>query len=228
MKPLALANETGLKEEMTEANLTRRKAPRSFRREQLIEATISTLARRGMAQTTLGDVAREAGVSHGLINFHFQSKDRLLAETLAFMSDQHRDMWTAALAEAGPDPAARLNALILAELDAAQVSRESLTAWCVFWGEVHNRPLYLQQCGKNDRAHARAFEEACASLASEGGYGIDPLLAARILRVTIEGMVLEMMFSALDYSHEDARRTAFFCAATMFPRHFSAEGLIPR
>ena len=39
---------------------------------------------------------------------------------------------------------------------------------------------------------------------------------------------LELMLSALPYSFDEARRTAFFCAALLFPRHFSAEGLIPR
>lgn len=205
-----------------------RKAPRAVRREQLIEATISTVARRGLTQTTLSDVAKAAGVSHGLINFHFQTKDSLLAETLSHMSNEHRAIWTKALAAAGPAPAERLNALILAEFDEDNFSRERLNAWCVFWGEAQNQPLYLDQCGENDRAQIRAFEEACEELSAEGGYGIDPQLAARVLRVTIEGVKLELMLSALPYSFAEARRTAFFCAAMLFPRHFTAEGAIPR
>lgn len=205
-----------------------RKAPRAYRREQLIEATISTLARRGLSQTTLSDVAKTAGVSHGLINFHFQTKESLLSETLSYMSNEHRGIWMAALAAAGPDPAARLNALIMAEFDETHLSRDRLTAWCVFWGESQNRPLYLEQCGENDRAQIRAFEESCESLAAAGGYGIDPRFAARVLRLTIEGVMLELMFSALPYPVEDARKTAFFCAAMLFPRHFTSEGLIPR
>lgn len=205
-----------------------RKAPRAFRREQLIEATISTLARRGLADTTLSDVARAAGVSHGLINFHFQSKERLLAETLSFLSEEHRANWTSALAAAGSDPVLRLNALITAEFDETYLTADRTSAWVVFWGESQSMPRYLDQCGENDRAQIRAFEEACKALAEDGGYAIDPALAARMLRLTIEGVLLELMFSAQPYSIAEARRTAFYCASMLFPRHFTPDGLINR
>ena len=203
-----------------------RKASREFRREQLIEATIAIVARNGLSMTTLSDVARQAGVSHGLVNFHFQTKERLMAETLAFMSKQHRSMWTSAVEAAGPHPVQRLNALILAEFSEAHMSSDRLSAWCAFWGETQNRPSYLEQCGENDRAYIHAFEDCCSDLISEGGYQLDAQLAGRVLRLTIEGVWLELMFSALPYPLDEARRTAFFCASTLFPRHFSADGMI--
>lgn len=49
----------------------RRKLSRDARREQLIAATIEVLAKRGYARTTLTEVANQAGLSHGLVNFHF-------------------------------------------------------------------------------------------------------------------------------------------------------------
>lgn len=213
---------------MQEPQSNRRKAPRAHRREQLIAATISTVARRGLTQTTLSEVAKAAGVSHGLINFHFQTKESLFAETLSHISNQHRALWTKALAAAGPSAAERLNALILAEIDETNFCRERLGALSVFWGEARNQQLYLKQCGENDRAQIRAFEETCGRLCEEGGYGIDPQLAARVLRVTLEGVKLELMLSAMPYTFEDARRTAFFCVAMMFPRHFNSSGLITR
>lgn len=203
-----------------------RKASREFRREQLIEATIATVASRGLSTTTLSDVARAAGVSHGLVNFHFRTKEKLMAETLSFMSNQHRAMWVAALEAAGADPAERLNALILTEFNESHLSPERLSAWCAFWGETQHRPSYLEQCGENDRAYILAFEACCDDLIKAGGYDLDPRLAGRMLRLTIEGVWLELMFSALPYPLEEARRTGFFCASTLFPRHFNAEGLI--
>ena len=58
----------------------RRTAPPAERREQLIAATIRCVANRGLADTTIATVAREAGLSQGIINLHFQSKERLLTE----------------------------------------------------------------------------------------------------------------------------------------------------
>jgi TetR/AcrR family transcriptional repressor of bet genes len=203
-----------------------RQAARARRREQLIEATIAAIARRGISQMTLTDVAREAGVSHGLVNFHFETKERLLAETLRALSAEHRANWEEALEKAGSSPEERLNALILAEFAAPVSKLERVSAWCSFWGEAQNRPLYLAQCSEDDAAYERAFERACEALAREGGYDLDTRRAARLLRLAIEGVWLELMFSTQPYSEDEALRTVFFCAASLFPRHFTAEGLI--
>jgi TetR/AcrR family transcriptional repressor of bet genes len=64
------------------AGQSSRKASKEMRRQQLIEATIDTLATKGYAATTLADVAKAAGLSGGIVNFHFETKDKLLVETL--------------------------------------------------------------------------------------------------------------------------------------------------
>ena len=65
----------------------RRTAPPEQRRRQLIEASIRSIADYGLAGTTIATVAREAGLSQGIINLHFKTKERLLIETLRFLSD---------------------------------------------------------------------------------------------------------------------------------------------
>ena len=72
-----------------------RKMSRDTRRAQLIEATIETLALRGYARTTLTEVARMAGLSHGVVNFHFDTKEKLLSETLALLAEEFRLNWQA-------------------------------------------------------------------------------------------------------------------------------------
>ena len=76
----------------------RRTASKEKRREQLIKATIRSVARRGLSDTTMAAVAGEAGLSQGIINLHFQSKERLLIETLTYLADEYRRAWEAALA----------------------------------------------------------------------------------------------------------------------------------
>jgi TetR/AcrR family transcriptional repressor of bet genes len=203
-----------------------RKASREVRRQQLIEATISSLARRGYAQTTLTDVAAAAGVSHGLVNFHFQSKERLLGETLLFMSEEYRANWMQALALAPQQPAAQLNALILADFNEAICTPDRLAAWCAYWGEAQSRPLYQEQCGANDEEYIRIKEEICARLIADGGYGWDPARAARVVRVTVEGVWLDFVSTTAPYSREEALKTVYLCTAALFPRHFDVNGPI--
>lgn len=203
-----------------------RKASRQQRRLQLIEATISCISRKGYAQTTLTEVARTAGLSHGLVNFHFQTKEQLLTETLLFLAAEYRDNWLAALACAPPGAGGQLDALLRADFNPALCTQERLTAWCAFWGEAQSRPIYQEECGSNDLDYIRNMEEICARLIAEGPYAHDPVRVARVLRVTTEGTWLDMMTLKTPYSLAEALATVFTCAAALFPKHFGVNGLI--
>lgn len=206
----------------------RRKQSREERRTQLIEATIETIALRGYARTTLSEVARTAGLSHGLVNFHFETKEKLLEETLAFLAEEYRENWQAALAAAATDPASQLAALIRADFEPAICTPARLSAWCAFWGEAQSRPLYQERYGANDEAYNRNMEQICARLIAAGGYSGSAERTARVVRVTIEGVWLDMMTMRDPYPREEGLRTVHTCASAFFPRHFSENGPIPQ
>ncbi|MBI2718100.1 MAG: TetR/AcrR family transcriptional regulator [Rhizobiales bacterium] len=202
-----------------------RKASREHRRQQLIDATIESLARRGYAQTTMTDVAVTAGVSHGLVNFHFDTKEKLLTETLLYLAEEYRDNWLAALAAAPADPAAQLDALIVADFNERICTPSKLVAWCAFWAEAQSRPIYQEKCGANDLAYIRNLEEICARLVAAGNYRHSPQRVARVLRVTAEGTWLDLLSMIEPYSRDEALRTVYACAAAFFPDHFDEAGL---
>lgn len=198
---------------------------REARRAQLIESTIETLAARGYSRATLTEVARTAGLSHGLVLFHFETKEKLLAETLNYLAEEYRQNWTDALEKVSDDPAEQLNALIEADFHPSICTPSRLAAWCSFWGEAQSRPLYQEACASKDDAYNRRLEAICARLSDQGGYQRDPVHVARVLRVTIEGVWLDMMTMATPYSRDEALTTARTCAALCFPDHFDVAGL---
>lgn len=55
-----------------------RRAPEAERRQQLLESAFAVAARDGLDALTIRAVAAEAGLSHGLVLFHFGSKEGLL------------------------------------------------------------------------------------------------------------------------------------------------------
>lgn len=205
---------------------SQRKLSREARRGQLIEATIEVLAERGFARTTLSDVASRASLSHGLVNFHFHSKELLLAETLSYLSEEYRENWMQALAQAEPTPAGRLDALLRATLAPAIFTPSRLAAWVAFWGEAQSRPLYQAQCGMNDDDYAGRMQEACAALLALGGYGGDAERIARALRLVAEGVWMDLVIMATPYSLQEGLATVHCAAAAFFPRHFDATGRI--
>lgn len=204
-----------------------RKISREQRRQQLIDATMRVLARKGYAQTTLSDVASEAGVSHGLVNFHFASKERLLTETLLFMAEEYRSNWLAALAGAGTSPAEQLDALIRADYEPAICTPERLACWCAFWGEVQSRPIYQQECASNDSKYIEKLEEICGQIIVEGGYSLECTRTARVIRLVNEGLWLDMLSMKEPYSAQEATKTLYACASAFFMRHFDHNGILP-
>ena len=52
------------------------------RRQQLIEATMTCIREYGLDGTTIAKVTQEAGLSNGIVNFYFKTKQELLSETL--------------------------------------------------------------------------------------------------------------------------------------------------
>jgi AcrR family transcriptional regulator len=195
-----------------------RKLSRDARRRQLIEATISVIATRGFARTTLTEVAKVAGLSHGLVNFHFQTKELLLSETLIYLSDEYHENWHKAVQAAGDDPAAQLDAMIRADFTPDLCTPERLSAWCAFWGETQGRPLYQEECGPNDQAYIAKLEQLCAALLPPVR---DPVRVARVIRLTSEGVWMDIVTQATPYARHEGLQTVLTAAAAFFPDHFS-------
>jgi AcrR family transcriptional regulator len=205
----------------------RRTLGKDERRKQVIEATISIIATRGLARLTLTDVAKEAQISHGLVLFHFASKENLLAETLAYLADEYQRNWEAAVRATGPDARDQLHAMIEADFHPAITTPARLAAWCAFWGEAQSRPAYQVICGERDAIQISRMESLCSALVRDGGYAVDPVHAARILRLVVEGTWLDMMTAETPYSSEDGRRTVATALALCFPKHFPTKHLRP-
>ena len=73
----------------TKSSDTPRSMPKQARRKQLIEATIKCIAEKGLSGTTMADVTQQAGLSMGIVNLHFETKEKLLIETLRFISTEY-------------------------------------------------------------------------------------------------------------------------------------------
>lgn len=52
------------------------------RREQILIAALKIMSKSGLKATKIGDIAKSAGVSHGLIYHYFQSKEEIFVELI--------------------------------------------------------------------------------------------------------------------------------------------------
>jgi TetR/AcrR family transcriptional repressor of bet genes len=197
-----------------------RKASKEVRRLQLIEATIDSLAKRGYAETTMADVADGAGLSRGIVNFHFESKEKLLVATLQHMYDEYSAHWRGALERAGDDPARQLKALVAADFDRSICTKRKLAAWFAFWGEAKSRPTYQALSGARDAVYQTVFVDLCRRLKDEAGYAYEPQPLAMALSTMLEGLWLRLMMGAEDTTRETALVAASEFLSAAFPKHY--------
>lgn len=137
---------------------------RESRRQDLVEAAIIVIADHGLAGATLARVAAEAGLSAGIVNHHFDTKDALLIETLRTLSEEFAAGLDAALAEAGPDPAAGLLAIITHNFDPRISSLRHVAVWFAFQAEAPWRAAYTEICGDRDAVYMDAIRSRIAAL----------------------------------------------------------------
>jgi AcrR family transcriptional regulator len=57
-------------------------------RRELLDATRRVIQRDGLSNATVGEITREAGASLGLLNYHFHSKDDVVAEAFAALAGE--------------------------------------------------------------------------------------------------------------------------------------------
>jgi TetR/AcrR family transcriptional repressor of bet genes len=208
---------------MAEAAKTgsRRTAARAERRAQLIAATMTCIGRRGISGTTLADVAREAGLSQGIVNLHFESKDNLLRETLESLADEYRSHFERALGRAQDAPEASLEALMEVDLGPAVCQPEKLAVWFAFWGEVKSRPTYRAICTDIDRYYDSVVERLCRDIVRAGSYtNVDAQHVATALTSMTNGLWLSCLLDGKDWDRAAALGAVRAYLAAVFPKHF--------
>jgi TetR/AcrR family transcriptional repressor of bet genes len=195
------------------------------RQRQLIDATISTIGRVGYSGTTLTHVAGAAGLSPGIVNFYFKSKDQLLAATLAQLAEEHESLWLAKIAAAGGSPEGGLDAMIEADFDPSICTPDKVVVWFAFWAEAQSRPLYRSVVSELEERYFQQTHAFCAELIQQGGYvGVDPADVARGLNAISDGLWADLLVLPETFDLEAAKRICRTFLRAVFPHHFPRAG----
>jgi len=199
----------------------RRTASRAARRQQLIDATMKCIARKGMGSVTLADVAGEAGLSQGIVNLHFESKDNLLKETLRSLAGEYREKFDRALRKSRPHAADKLRAIMQLDLGPSICNQRKLAVWFAFWGEVKSRPTYRHMCDQWDQLYEEVVAGLCDELIADGNYrNIDATTVAYGLSSMINGLWLSCLISPQTWDRNNAMAAIMSYLGNAFPEHF--------
>ena len=126
---------------------------------KLISSAIKNISQKGINETTMLDVSQGAGLSHGIVNFHFKSKELLLIETLKFVSNEYLESFQKCLVKSGPDPKKKIIAIIDNDFSKKICSRDKVALWFTFFSEVKFKPAYHQICKERDLYYQKITED---------------------------------------------------------------------
>ena len=172
-------------------------AHREARRQRILDAAQLCFSREGFHQTSMADIVRQSGVSHGAIYLYFQNKDDII-EALA--DDRHRyETLLFATSAAAGDPVAGLRSVVrsfaaaLSEPGYEAARRVGVQGWA--------------EALRNPRVHATVVEgleiarTSIVSLVQDGQRqgrlraDLNPDAIARVLIALYEGMILQVAWN---------------------------------
>ncbi len=147
-----------------------------IRRAQLIEATFECIYRHGFAGTTIARVAKQAGLSTGIISHYFGNKDGLLEATMRGLLRQ-LDIIARTHNKDSKDPKECIIAIIGSNFAEQQVTPEATTVWLAFWAQA----LHVPSLTRLQRANLNR-------LRSNLRYWLKQLLPAARARIVADGL----------------------------------------
>tara|TARA_B100000676_G_C17992835_1_gene795962 strand:+ start:87 stop:725 length:639 start_codon:yes stop_codon:yes gene_type:complete len=194
----------------------------STNHQKLIDATIETIAKRGLGETTISHVAQAAKVSQGYANFRFKSKENLLLSSLKFISDEYKKSWGKIFEDQNIIPKERVLKIIENDFSSKIASRNKIAVWIAFYSEVKFRPSYLSICQHQDEIYSDQMEKLIQEILDENK---EKNLSAKEISETylsmVDGLWQRILFDPKVYSHEFCKKLVYNYFKTVFPKTFS-------
>ena len=188
------------------------------RRTQIVDCAVETLAEIGYGNTSLAAIAKRAGISKGVISYHFAGKDELMQQVLTeSMALAEAEM--VPRIEAGEGPIGRLRGHIEGNIAFIKAHPKHLLATVEILNNAKDdtgaHVVDVSEFANLVGNVARAF-----AAGQETGQlrEFDPLVMAQTLRSAIDGMVAQYLANpSLDLDAYGAELVAIFELATQKP-----------
>jgi TetR/AcrR family transcriptional regulator, fatty acid metabolism regulator protein len=103
------------------------------RRSQIVDTAIQTIATQGFSQASLAEIAKEAGISKGVISYHFDGKEDLVEEILRSLLRKPAEFVKERVSRAST-ALDKLRAYVEANFDFMRDNRVGYVALVDLWG----------------------------------------------------------------------------------------------
>ncbi len=187
---------------------------------KLISSAIKSISEKGISETTMSDVSQGAGLSQGIVNFHFKSKELLLIETLKFISNEYLQSFQNCLKKSGSDPCKLIIAIINNDFSKKICSRDKIALWFTFFSEVKFKPAYHQICKERDLYYQKITEDIFRELIKLEKSTISLTNVSNGLQALVMGLWLDQLEDPDTFKRKQAKQICFNFIKSNFPKQF--------
>ncbi|GAA3564416.1 transcriptional regulator BetI [Marinobacter xestospongiae] len=113
---------------------------RDTRRQQLIDATMASIAELGMQNTTIVSISKRAGMSSGIISHYFGGKQGLIEAALRYLLDQLGREFRERIVRTDGSALQRLDCIVESNFSEFQRSDLAAKTWLSFWARSMHEP----------------------------------------------------------------------------------------
>jgi AcrR family transcriptional regulator len=170
------------------------------RHEAIVAAALVVAVRKGLASTTVRDVAAEMGTSSGLIHHYFDSMDEVLAAAFERVAAHDLGLSAGAMAEAA-SPVEALRVFFRTYTPADKDWAFQL--WLDAWAEAARRPAVQATSRRLNLEWQGLLEGTIARGVAAGAFSCpDPAGAAWRILSLLDGLALQVVAHATTISRE--------------------------
>ncbi len=176
-----------------------------LRRKQIVDTAIRTIATRGFANTTLNNIAEAAGVSTGVITYHFRNKNDLIEQSIKKLFEAPNE-YVIGRVERQSAQSDRLRTYIEATIRFNMENRDHCVALIYSFSSITSQAHRQQVIAKHHTKIRRFLEKILRDGQAAGEFGkFDAAVLAQIVFGAIEGLLTQWV---LDPATTDLARAS--------------------
>ncbi|MBN2158373.1 MAG: TetR family transcriptional regulator [Spirochaetes bacterium] len=175
----------------------------NMRRGQLTRAAYKVVGQKGYYDFTIRDIAREAGLSTGLVHYYFKNKEDLLLNLLKEINTNMTAILNKAIGKA-EDPREKLNIFMMQAFDLVKNEKDYFYIVIDFWTQVNKNE-------RMKRANIKLFKSYRDEIIKILNEGIDKGIfmkmdldyTAAVIISIIQGMIIQYVIDNNAFNYED-------------------------
>ncbi|MEZ4224723.1 MAG: TetR/AcrR family transcriptional regulator [Polyangiaceae bacterium] len=198
------------------------------RRAQITGGLITVMAKRGYDGASVNEIAKAAGLSPGLIHYHFKNKQEILLAALADLVSRHEERLDEHLAKSPQAAPQQIAAFIDVHLGlGASADPEGLACWILISGEALRQPAVQRDLTTAIAALVKRLEIIIATGCESGVFEhSSPAEAAAAIVAAIQGYFVLAAVSRDLVPRGSALRSTIKMAAGLLGASLDASGAI--